>query len=148
MMRIRGYKLNTYLPLNNAEFKIREKYVLHAWVSLTAHCYKQDVRHNSFRPKKNRTKKRRNNSKINFVINSATAMVEMVNMEEMDVTECLVLKDQQGPPGKPGLAGGLPGPPGQPGVRGAPGPQGTGPTGPRSLHQVRKELLSKCCGRN
>ena len=31
-------------------------------------------------------------------------MVEMVNMEEMDVTECLVLKHQQGPPGKPGLA--------------------------------------------
>ena len=26
-----------------------KKYMLHAWVSWTAHCYKQDIRHNSFR---------------------------------------------------------------------------------------------------
>ena len=74
-----------HLPLNNAEFKIIEhRRKIHAacmgiW---TAHCYKQDIRHNNFRPRKTRIKKRRNNGKINFIINSATAMVEIVNMEE------------------------------------------------------------------
>ena len=70
-------------------------------------------------------------------------------MEETDVMECLVLKDQQDLQVEPGPAGGPSGPQGQTGASGAPGEKGAvGPAGPRSgggdLHQLGKELLSKC----
>ena len=61
-------------------------------------------------------------------------MVEMVSLVDMDMMDCLVLKDPKDLKENLVQQMVLQGPQGQPGVRGATGPQGSsiGPAGPRS----------------